>query len=775
MNYHISKIAVIGSGVMGSGIAALVAGVGIPVVMLDIVPAEVSDSEKAQGLTKDSPRFRNRFSQAGKERVIHPKNGVIFSPAMADYITVGNLEDDLNQIKDCDWVVEVVAENLEIKKSLFSRLAPLMKANAILSTNTSGIPIDSIAQSLPQGLRQRFLGTHFFNPPRYMRLLELIPGKETVPELMDFMESFCYTRLGKGVVRAKDTPNFIGNRIGSLQLPLILKLMEQYGFDIETVDDLTGPLIGNPKTAVFRLMDVVGLDIALNVNKNLTDAIHSEAEKQLFSLPEWVWQMANEGRLGNKTGQGFYKRAADKKTTLIWSPQKNEYIEGTRPSIPFVESAKAQRSLKKRLAELVYSPEPAGKLLWDYFKAVLLYSANRIPEIADSHQDIDRAMRWGYNWGAGPFEIWDLLGFEKAAQRMKEEGETLPQWVNQRLEQGKPFYEKEEETATSTYPLLKKREHSALLDMGDSVLALEIRSPGNAISNRLRAEIEEALDLVENSAQYLGLVLLNTGPHFLTGANLGEIQEHIEAGRFEELQQDIAGFQGTSLRLKYAKKPVIAAVHGLALGGGVEFSMHCPRIVAHAESYMGLVEAGVGLIPGGGGAKEMLLRAMEETHASGSANPMPAILKKWQTIAMAVVSKNAYHAKELGFLRETDKIVMQIDLLVQTAKEEVLRMHQDGYRQQLPKEIKVPGTSGYAALAAVIDGMVDGGFVSAYDGVVAREIARAITGGSVPKNTVLSEKEILALEQQGFATLCRNAKTLERINGMMKTGRAVRN
>lgn len=780
MELSIKKAAVIGAGVMGSGIAAQIAGAGIPVVLLDIVLPELNEDEKKKGIQKDDPAHMNLLAKVGKDRVADPKTGDLYLPEMADYITVGNLDTDLELLKDCDWIVEVVAEKLEIKHNLFRKIAPYINKDAIVSTNTSGIPVGSIATCMEPDLQRRFLGTHFFNPPRYMRLFEVIPTENTAPEITDAIRKFGQIILGKGIVDAKDTPNFIGNRIGAASFPVTLKLMDKYGFDVEMVDYLTGPLIGRPRTATFKTQDLVGLDITLHVMDNLSTTLEDKEEVAWFSLPDYVRKMKENGQLGNKTGSGFYKRFKDangKKSALIWDPKKEEYIPSKKVSVEFIEETKKKRRLKDRLNTLLYSEEPEGKFLWELISSALVYSAKKVPEIADDYQEIDKAMRWGYNWEVGPFEIWDLIGFEKAADKMKADGAKLPNWIEERLAAKKPFYPNDADilSFSTVYPMIKELGHSNLLDMGDGVLALDIHSPGNCITEKLRNDIAEALDIVENERTYKGLVLLNANANFLTGADIKTMIGHLETYNYSAIEQGVADFQSVSLRLKYAKKPVVAAIHGMVLGGGLEYSIHCSRIVAHIDTYMGLVEAGVGIIPGGGGVKEMLMRGIADITAYNYADHHPVVAKYWQQIATAEVSKNAFVAKKMGYLLPTDKIVAQIDLLPQRSKDEVLLMVKEGYRQKLPAMTKVPGVDGRAYLEQIINAMRSGCYISDYDAIIAMEVAKAITGGDVPKGTLLTEQELLRLEQVGLVTLIQNQKTHERVMAMAITGKPLRN
>ena len=780
MKYGIKKACIVGAGVMGAGIAAWIAGTGIPVVMLDIVPKDLNDYELKKGITKDDPAHLNRLAQAGKDRVSDKKNGVLLTPRMADYIMVGNLDTSLDMIRDCDWIVEVVAENLKIKQSMFQKITPYIKKDAIISTNTSGIPISKISEKMPPDLQQRFLGTHFFNPPRYMHLLEVIPTEKTDSEVVDYMKKFCRNILGKGVITAHDTPNFIGNRIGSLGVPCTWELMKKYNFDIETVDYLTGKLIGHPKSASFRTADMVGIDVLTHVNDNLVELLDDPDEKSSFVLPDVIRKMVKNGQLGNKTGGGFYKKTRDKngkKSYLVWDPEKNAYIPSQKVKIPFIEEAKKIHRLKDRLNHLLYSNEPEGKFLWELTSQTLLYSSWKMPEIADSYEDIDNAMKWGYNWEVGPFETWDLIGFEKSAKRMKEEGKKLPDWVEKRLSEREPFYKKDPDIHSfdTVYPVIKSFVHTTLLDMGDGVAGLEFHSPGNCVTAHMRKEIISAIDEIENNNDYVGMVLLNSEANFLTGSDLKEMVEGLLAQQFDKTEGSVAEFQNVSMRLKYAKKPIVAAIHGMTIGGGCEFSMHSSRIVAHVDTYMGFVEPGVGLIPSGGGLKELAQRASAYASTYGYTDLLPIISKYLTQVATAQVSKNAYQALDFGYLQPTDIIIMQIDDLAQRAKEEVLQMAKDGYRQKTAQLIKVTGRSGFANAEISLKTMQHTGYISETDCNIGLKVARALTGGDVPKGTLLTEGELLGLEREGFCELTKEPKTQERIFGMVKTHHAIRN
>lgn len=772
MKYTIKKAAVIGAGVMGAGIAAILANAGIPVVLLDIVPKEFLGAEGKK---------RSSLAVGAIERLLADKKLPAFvTNEMAGYITPGNLEDDLSLIGDCDWIIEVVAENLEIKHKLVERLLPHIKADAILSTNTSGIPVASIADNMPADMKKRFLGTHFFNPPRYMRLFEIIPTTDTDTDVVEYMAGFGYGILGKGVVKAHDTPNFIGNRIGAVVTPLALKQMKKYGFSIDKADILTGKLIGRAKSATFETADLVGIDVLMHVNNNIFNSLSDEVEKKYFKLPEEIKVMHGNGLLGNKTGAGFYKRTKDqngKRVKMVLDFAKQEYVVPDQTEEPFIEAGKKIPRLKDRLSALIYSEEPESQFIWENISEIIYYSAKVKDEVADDYKDIDNAMKWGYNWEVGPFELWDLIGFEKAAERMKADGKKLPEWIEERLAKKEYFYERDADLNSfdSVYPVLQKFDHSTLIDLGDGVLGLELKSPGDSITANIRKEVVASIEMVESENQYKGLVLLNSGANFLVGADLKEMVTSIMAGQLSDVGDKISEFQQVSLKIKYAKKPVIAAIHGMVLGGGCEFALQASRIVAHLDTYMGLVEVGVGLIPAGGGLKELVQRNEALLKSLGCKDFIPSIQKLLFQVATAQVSKNAYEALQLGYLQPTDIIVAQIDDLAERAKEEVLRMVKVGYRQVLPKLTQVTGNTGMGTMRAILTGMADGGFITQYDAVIAEKIAKVLTGGDVPNGTKITEQELLSLEKEGFEELIQNVKTHERISGMVKTRRPVRN
>lgn len=769
--YPICKAAVIGAGVMGAGIAAVIANAGIPVCLLDIVPPTLTDEDKKAGLNENSPVFLNKFALAGLKRIVDVRRGALFTPELATLITVGNLEHDLHLLRDCDWVVEVVPEDLQIKKNLLKKIIPWCKNTAIVSTNTSGVSVTAISAEMPPDLQYRFLGTHFFNPPRQMRLFELIPGRNTDPAITEFMTGFGKERLGKGVVRAKDTPNFIGNRIGVFAFVSVLQAAEEFGFDIETADALTGPVLGRPKSATYRTIDMVGIDVLAHVCDNLRGTLPAE-EAAIFSLTPPLRTLLDCKYLGDKSGGGSYKTLQEGDVTqkLIWD--KKTYLPLRKPKISVLEQTK-KLPFAQRLWAVIDSRTREGDFVWRIVKELLLYSASRVPEIADDHAAIDRAMEWGYNWQMGPFALWNKLGFEKVAQRLTSEGTVLPAWVQKRLEAGLSFYPAAQTAASK--PTLLSNAVSDLVDMGDGVLCLQMHPKGCAIGMDLMASIHAAMDVLEQQPEWEGLVLASTGKNFLNGADLYTFVTDINEQAWNRISSIVDRFHATSLRLKYAKKPVVAAVHGMALGGGLEFAMHCSRVVAHCEVNLGLVEFNVGVLPAGGGCKELLYRYMSQLEGIPGADPTPAVIQAWRQIATAQVSKNALEAVKLCYLRPVDRIVMDIDSLVGEAKREVLHLSASGFRQVAPKPITVTGATGYGCLSVLMDGMKQGNFISAYDEVIGREVATVFTGGDAPYGTVLTEDQLMTLEARGFLNLIRQEKTLARIEGMLQTGKPLRN
>ncbi len=779
MNFNLNKVAIIGSGNMGAGIASHIVGAGIPVLLLDIVPKELTEEDKKKGLTLDSKAFRNKFAMQGVEFVTNKKTGLIYDKDMAHLIEVGNLEDDLSKLEECDWIVEVIVERLDIKKNLLKTISKHAKKTAIVTSNTSGISINKIVEDMPLDFKQRFLGTHFFNPPRFMRLFEMIACEETSQEVFDFMSYVGSHLLGKGIVIAKDTPNFIGNRIGVYSSNATIKLMEKYGLSIEEVDAITGSLMGRPKTATFKTIDLVGLDILAHTSQTLYDNLENE-DKEVFKFSDNIQKMLDNKQLGNKTRGGFYKKVktAEGRQTLVWNFAKNEYVLAEKVALEEVKNAKKGKDLKEKLEILISGDSKINQFAWDVLKSVLLYSANGVPEIADNYKEVDKAMVWGYNWEVGPFAIWDMLGFEKVANRIKEDGDTLPAWILERLEKGQAtFYDAKElqKGLDSKYSVVRNEKDYSVLDMGDGVLCFEFKTKMNAVNSTVLKGIYETIELVEENPSYKGLVIGNNASNFSAGADLLSIYTMAKNNDKAGILGMIDDFHKTSMKIKFAKKPVVSAPRGLTFGGGLELTMHSHVAVAHAETYMGLVEAGVGIIPAGGGLKELLVRSLKSVEGYFMPDKNPIIRKVWENVAMAKVSKNAFDAKKLGYLRETDIIVMNIDEQLDVAKNQVISLHEAGFRQSINKPLKVSGSSGKAFLKYMAYNMKEGNFISEHDYLIAQKIAEVITGGDVTKGHSLREADILRLERDCAVELVFTDKTLARIEHMMKTGKPLRN
>ena len=797
----IKKAAVLGAGVMGSTIAAHLANVGIPTYLLDIIPRDVSEEEAARGLTLEDKVVRNRLADQGKKGLLKAKPAALYSKENADLITAGNFQDDMEVLKNVDWIIEVVVENLSIKKQLFEKVNEHRREGTIISSNTSGISINAMIEDMPQEFKEHFLGTHFFNPPRYMKLLEIIPAEETNSGIVDFMMQFGERVLGKGVVLAKDTPNFIANRIGTYGLLMTARQMEEQGLSISQVDAITGPAMGRPKSASFRTLDLVGLDTFVHVAKNVYDNSDDEEEKAVFTVPKFMNDMVERKWLGGKTGQGFYKkeRTPQGKQILVLDYKTLEYKPKEKARFASLETAKnAPGSLVDKLKILVNGKDEAAKFAWETMKKGLLYSAAKVPEIANDIISIDKAMRWGFNWKLGPFETWDAIGLEKSVARMKQEGEEIPAWVEELLASGKgSFYKKEEgriyyyDVKTKEYQpvvakpeivnlsdtkkagkVIKSNSGASLIDLGDGVACLEFHSPSNAIGADIVQMINYSVEEVEKN--YQGLVVGNQGKNFCVGANLMLLLMEAQDENWDDINFIVKGFQDACMKMKYSRKPVVAAPFAMTLGGGCEISLSSHKIRAAAETYMGQVEIGVGLIPGGGGNKEVLIRYIEGI-TDPKADLQPFVNKAFEVIAMSKVSTSAQEAKNLHLMRETDGITINQDYLLYDAKETVLAMDKEGYQPLSPKDIRVIGEPGYATLKLGTYTMRQSGYISKHDEKIANKVAYCLAGGLVPANTLVSEQYLLDIEREAFLSLCGEPKTQERMMHMLKTGKPLRN
>lgn len=800
MNQRIRKAAVLGAGVMGSAIAAHLANAGIPSFLLDIVPSELTEAEKKKGLTPESLEFKNRFAILGKKKIQETTPAPLYLKEDAELITVGNFEDHLSWISEVDWVVEVVVENLNAKRELFKKMGPFLKEGAVVSSNTSGISIQKMCEGFPRDFEERFLGTHFFNPPRYMKLLEIIPSTSTSKRVVERMVEVGERILGKGVVFAKDTPNFIANRIGSFAMSTVIRTMLEDGYRIEEVELLTGPVTGKPKSATFRTADIVGLDVMIHVAKNLVEGL-PEKEGGYFQLPPFIHEMVKNQWLGQKTGQGFYKKVKGKgkEEILVLDYQKIDYRPQERVSFPSVEAAKNIEDLRERIKTLAMSPDRGGQFIWKTMKKTLLYSAEKVPEIVDDVVSIDRAMRWGYNWELGPFEAWDAIGVKSSVKRMEKEGDPIPPLVEKLLSKGySSFYEKrdgrtlffdlgagqyqeiEEKPEIILLSSLKDRQKTvvsnpgaSLIDLGDGVACLEFHSKMNSIGADTVQMLQAAMK--EVGEKFDGLVIGNQSENFSVGANLMLILFEIQDENWDDIEIMVKAFQDVLTAVKYFDKPVVAAPFGMTLAGGCEVCLACDAIRAAAETYMGLVELGVGLIPAGGGTKEMLFRSIEHIPPEVDADYLPFVRRTFETVAMARVSMSAKEAQKLGYMRPTDRISINRDHLIQDAKKTVLHMLKENYRPPRPKKIKAVGERGFALLKMGLFYMREGGYISSYDEHVATKLAKVFTGGNLPDGTEVTEQYVLDLEREAFLSLCGEVKTQERIEHMLKKGKPLRN
>ncbi|MGN1400134.1 MAG: 3-hydroxyacyl-CoA dehydrogenase NAD-binding domain-containing protein [Bacillus sp. (in: firmicutes)] len=791
---NIQKAAVLGSGVMGAGIAAHLANVGIPTLLLDIVPRELTDAEKQKGLTLEDKAVRNRISQTNLQKLLKQKPAPLTTKQNLALIEAGNFEDDMQKLAEVDWVIEVVVENLDIKKSVFEQVDRYRKQGSIVSSNTSGISVEAMVEGRTEDFKKNFLGTHFFNPPRYLKLLEVIPTSYTDPEILGFLKKFGEDVLGKGVVEAKDTPNFIANRIGTYGLLVTVREMLKGGYSVGEVDSVTGPVIGRPSSATFRTLDVVGLDTFAHVAKNVFDQVDGE-ERDVFELPAFMQKMLGNGWYGAKSGQGFFLKKD--KVILELNPETLEYEARKKLKAPSLEIAKQVKGLSNKLKSLMYSKDRVGELLWNISAPTLLYSADLLGKIADDIVAIDQAMKWGFGWQQGPFEMWDSIDIGKSVAKMKEEGRSIPAWIDDMLEKGFTSFYKEEDGNVLYYDngeykvleenpkainlkrlkkqkgVIKKNTGASLIDLGDGVALLEFHSQSNAIGLDIIQMINFAIDEVEKN--YKGLVIGNQGKNFCVGANLAMMLMEAQDDNIFELDMVVRHFQQAMMKIKYSRKPVVAAPFGMTLGGGTEVCLPAARIQASVESYMGLVEAGVGLIPGGGGNKELYIKHLESMPKGVEFDLQKVANKVFESIAMAKVSTSAEEAKENNILNGSDQISFNPDHLIHDAKQTVLALHESGYKPPVRKKIPVVGETGYATLLLGAQNMKLSGFISEHDLVIAKKLAYVIAGGKVPYGSEVEEEYLLDLERQAFLELISLPKSQARMQHMLIKGKPLRN
>jgi len=811
MKSSIEKVAVLGAGTMGARIAAHLANAGVPCWLLDIVPSELTLEERARGLTLADPVVRNRIARAGLEAARKARPAAFFSAATAGRITIGNFEDNLAWCAQADWIIEVVAENLEIKRRLLERVAAHRRSGTIVTTNTSGLPVRQIAAGCDSEFRQHWAGTHFFNPPRYMKLVELIPGPETKPEVLDVLADFCDRSLGKSIVRAKDTPNFIANRIGTFAMLNAIRLMSELGMTIEEVDACTGPAIGWPKSATFRTADLVGLDVLAHVVRNVHDHSPEDESREIYRMPPLLEEMIRRGWLGEKTGKGFYQRVKQdgESDILTLDPAKMEYRPRQKARFASIESVRTIEDTRERLRGLL-SPVLAGQtgdqaqqFIWRALSEMCAYAARRVPEISDSVADVDRAMRWGFGWELGPFEVWDTLGVESVAKQLGQEGRALPPIVERLLASGKKAFYQAANGEISSFDAaagafkkvaepegviflksLKERSKeiarnagASLVDLGDGVVCCEFHTKMNAIGDDILAMLQAGVKRL--STDFEAMVVANQGANFSAGANLMLLLVSAQEQEWDDLHDAIRKFQNATMALKHAPRPVVVAPQGLALGGGCEVCLHGARIHATAEAYIGLVETGVGLIPAGGGSKEILIRANERAAGGEDLDLFHALKPLFETVAMAKVSTSGEEARGLGFLRPADLISMNRDRQVADAKATALALVRAGYRPCAPPptepSIRVLGEEFLAGAKLAIHMLLRGEYISEYDAHVARKLAEVLSGGALSAPQLVSEQHLLDLEREAFVSLCGERKTQERIAHTLKTGKPLRN
>jgi 3-hydroxyacyl-CoA dehydrogenase len=803
MKRTIKKVAVIGSGIMGSGIACHLANIGLEVLLLDIVPNALTEIEQKKGLTLESKVVRNRVVNDHLANALKSNPSPIYNQKFASRITTGNTTDDMSKIATCDWIIEVVVERLDIKKLVFEQIDKFRKPGTLVTSNTSGIPINFMSEGRSDDFQAHFCGTHFFNPARYLKLFEIIPGPKTTQEVLDFLFEYGSKFLGKTSVIAKDTPAFIGNRIGIFGIQSLFHQVKEMGLTIEEVDKLTGPVIGRPKSATFRTVDVVGLDTLVHVANGIYENCPNDEAHELFKLPDFINKMMDNKWLGSKTGQGFYKKEG--KEILSLDLDTLEYRSAKKASFATLELTKTIEKPIDRFKVLVKGKDKAGVFYRKNFSAMFAYCSNRIPEITEEFYKIDDAMKAGFGWENGPFEIWDAIGVEKAIAIMEAEGYKPAAWVTDMLISGnKSFYSvkngktccyhipsnlpagqagsQEEKPGQDAFIILDNIREShkvwgnsdaSVIDLGDGILNLEFHSKMNTIGGGVLTAINKAIDLAERD--YKGLVIANQGANFTVGANIGMIFMMAVEQEYDELNMAIKMFQDTMMRVRYSSIPVIVAPHAMTLGGGCEMSMHADRVVAAAETYIGLVEFGVGVIPGGGGSKEMALRASDLFRKNDV--ELNVLQEHFLTIAMAKVATSAYEAFDLGILQKgKDIVVVNKDRQIAVAKQVALQMADQGYTQPVRRtDIKVLGKQALGMFLVGTNQMVAGKYISEHDLKIANKLAYVMAGGDLSEPTLVSEQYLLDIEREAFLSLCTERKTLERIQFMLTKGKPLRN
>ena len=791
---NIKKVAVLGSGIMGSGIACHLANVGIEVILLDMVPLELESSENSIE--------RNKLVNSALQKAIKSKPAPLYIKSKLKNITTGNFSDDMEKISDCDWIIEVVVERLDIKKIIFEKVDNHRKKDSLVSSNTSGIPISSMLEERSKNFKSHFFGSHFFNPARYLKLLEIIPTEHTNKKVIDFMMDFGQRILGKTTVLCKDTPAFIANRVGVFAIQELFHIVDQMELTVGEVDFLTGPIMGRPKSATFRTCDVVGLDTLIHVANGLKTNCPNDERNNVFELPSFINQMQKNNWLGSKTGQGFYKKIVDKngkKTILELDLKSFDYISSDKPKYKTIAKAKSTNNLHQRMKILFEGEDKAGEFYRKVFTGLFSYSACRIPEISNEIFRLDKAMKAGFGWELGPFEIWDAVGFKNGIDAIKKANLTLPSWVEKMhsdkntsfytLKNGTKYYYDADQSTNKKIPGLENvislenldkkatvwnNEEASLKEIGDGIINVEFHSKMNTIGGGILSALNKAIDMAEDGL-YRGIVISNEGDNFSAGANVGMIFMMAAEQEFEELNMVVKAFQNTTMRLRYSAIPVVAAPHGMALGGGCEICLHADKVIAHAETYMGLVEFGVGLIPGGGGTKEMALRFSDELK-SGDMR-INRFRDKFLTIGQAKVSTSGEEAFELGYLRKgIDEVIVSRTDQITYAKNSCIQMAEKGYNQQSKRRnITVLGQEGLGIVYAGANAMKSGNYMSEHDQLISEKLGNVLCGGDLSQLTEVSEDYLLDLERKAFVELCMERKTLERIQSLLQKGKILRN
>ena len=801
MNRHIKKVAVLGSGVMGSRIACHFANVGCEVLLLDIVPFELTEEESKKGITSDNKVFRNRIVNQSLDSTLKSNPSAIYRKAFANRITTGNFDDDMDKISTCDWIIEVVVERLDIKQQVFEKVEKYRKTGTLITSNTSGIPIHMMLEGRSDDFKKHFCGTHFFNPPRYLQLLEIIPTPSTDPQIVDFLMDYGSKILGKKTVLCKDTPAFIANRVGVYSIMALFHAVSDLGLTVDEVDKLTGPVLGRPKSATFRTCDVVGLDTLVHVANGLKANCPNDEEKALFELPGYISKMVENKWLGSKSGQGFYKKVktADGKSEIhSLDLQTLEYRPSQKVKFATLEMTKPIDDLKQRTKMLFAGMDKAGDFYRKLFGGLFAYVSNRLPEITDDLYKIDDALKAGFGWELGPFETWDIIGFEEGIKLIGNVNKKAADWISDmknagctsfyKLEKGQKLYY---DVASKSYKTIPGTEDLILLDalrsenkvwgnsdvtlvdLGDGILNLEFHTKMNTIGGGVIEGMNRAIDLAEK--EYKGLVIYNTGQNFSAGANVGMIFMMAIEQDYDELNFAVKAFQDAMMRVRYSNIPVIVAPHNLALGGSCEMSMHADKVVAHAELYMGLVEFGVGVIPGGGGTKEFAKRLSEELKDGDI--KINRMRERFLTIGQAKVSTSAYEAFDLGYLRPgIDEVVVSRDHQLARAKAAALELAEKGYvAPKREKNITVMGQEGLGIVYVGSNSMLSGNYMSDHDRVISEKLGFVLCGGDLSENTVVSEQYLLDLERRAFVELCAERKTMERLESIIKHGKILRN